>query len=197
MNVHKQRIMKNFNPLYSFIKTHIRLVLGKISFKPILVGKTVQMPNKETFRIFRHVKIRNKEIYNTPAVFRVKFKTKNMSTRANHRFSVLPIPLFIGLPGFIEKYWMDNDETGYSQGIYQWKSKEHAIAYSKSFAFRFMQKRSVKGSIDFEILDDTKIDQYMEELKGIQSSSKKKNNDITKAYSIFGNTMSHSHQTQL
>ena len=94
-----------------------------------------------------------------------------MSPEKNRKFSVLPIPLFIGLPGFMEKFWMDNENTGYSQGIYQWKSKEHAEVYAGSFAFGFMKKRSEPNSITYEIIENKNIDTFINELSTAPAKS--------------------------
>lgn len=37
-------------------------------------------------------------------------------------------------------------------GVYHWKTVEDAERYSKSIAMRFMTKRSVEGSVWFDII---------------------------------------------
>jgi hypothetical protein len=56
------------------------------------------------------------------AVFKVKFKFKNLSTGVNKRLSIIPAPFLMGMKGFCEKNWTINESTNYFQGIYQWSS---------------------------------------------------------------------------
>ena len=157
--------MSDFSPSKSFFKTVINCLTGKILFPKSENGMNLRMNDGQVFKVFRHVIIKSNNRNENNAVYIVRFKTKNMSAKANQRFSIFPIPLFIGLPGFLEKYWTVNEETGFSQGIYQWESKEFAEKYSKSFFFRFMSKRSESNSISFKILDRKNINTYIKELK--------------------------------
>lgn len=157
--------MIKFNQIYSLIKTPLNLTLGKISFPKNDIDTICKMEDGELFKVFRHVIIKSKDRNKSNAVFIVRFKTKNLSAKANKRFSLFPIPLFIGLPGFLEKYWTVNEDTGFSQGIYQWKSKELAEKYSKSFAYKFMKRRSVINSVSFQIIENTNITEYVSRLK--------------------------------
>ena len=75
-----------------------------------------------------------------------------MSPRQNKLFSLLPVPFFVGLPGFRSKLWMLNEASGDFQGIYEWDSVEHAKNYADSFAMKFMTMRSARGSVSYMIL---------------------------------------------
>ena len=72
-----------------------------------------------------------------------------MSIRQNALFSSIPIPFYVGLPGFRSKLWMYNLESGDSYGYYEWNTVEDAENYSHSFAASFMTRRSVPGSETF------------------------------------------------
>ena len=85
------------------------------------------------------------------AKFEITFQLKNMSAEKNEKFSLLPMLFVVGCKGFYSKYWLVNAETNTCRGIYQWDSLENAIAYSKSFAVKFMSMRSVKGSIEYHV----------------------------------------------
>ena len=63
----------------------------------------------------------------------------------------MPMFFVIGCKGFCNKYWLVDDKTNTCRGIYQWDSVEDAEAYSKSFAVKFMKKRSVEGSIVYGV----------------------------------------------
>ena len=124
------------NPLSSILKTIFNTVTGQIHFPTSFNGMKVKMEDDQEFEIFRHVVIGDElDIPLNSAVFIVRFKLSKMSIRKNKRFSKFPIPMFIGLPGFKAKFWMCDENSGYNQGIYQWKSYENAVNYSKSFFF--------------------------------------------------------------
>ena len=105
------------------------------------------------WRIFRQVLVEPDHRKKPGAVFRARFRLARMNPRVNIRFSLLPIPFFVGLPGFRSKIWLFCEETGDFQGIYEWDTIEDARNYQNSFAGRFMTKRSVPGSVSFQILD--------------------------------------------
>jgi hypothetical protein len=74
-----------------------------------------------------------------------------MTTAQNKRFSLLPIPFFIGLPGFRSKLWMADVATGDCQGLYEWDTVQDAETYAHSFAMKFMMMRSVPGSVSWTV----------------------------------------------
>ena len=78
-----------------------------------------------------------------------------MSVRQNIRFSLLPMVPLLGMPGFREKYWCVNRQTGGCQGIYAWQTAADAHAYTGSVALRFMTSRSVPGSVSYQVLDQS------------------------------------------
>lgn len=80
-----------------------------------------------------------------------------MSARQNKLFSLLPIPFFVGLPGFRSKLWMLNEASGDFQGIYEWDSVEHVKNYANSFAIKFMTMRSARGQFPMRFVQDKTI----------------------------------------
>ena len=80
----------------------------------------------------------------------VRFRVAGMTVRQNILFSWLPIPFFVGFPGFRSKLWMV-DPTGLYQGAYEWDTVEDAGAYAWSFTMRFMTMRSIPGTISYWI----------------------------------------------
>lgn len=154
------------NPIFSVLKTLLNSIQGQIHFPNSFNGMKVKMEDNQEFEIFRHVVIGDKG--DTPengAVFIVRFKLSNMSIEENKRFSRLPIPMFIGLPGFKAKFWMCDERSGYNQGIYQWQSYRDAVNYSNSFAMNFMSKRSEKGSVSYYVLDNCNIFKLINNIK--------------------------------
>jgi hypothetical protein len=125
------------------------------------------MKDGAEFEIFRHVIVGNKALPKSEkgAIFIVRFKLSRMSVIKNINFSLLSIPFFIGLPGFRAKFWFLDRKTGWNQGIYQWKTEQDALNYSKSFAVDFMTKRSEPNSISYEIILDKNIYDVINKLR--------------------------------
>jgi len=145
--------MENFTKFYS-LRTYIRgRLMGHIFFPKSNVGQNIEMETNRGARIFRQVIYRKPCVDDTiAALFHVKFHLRGMSPGMNKLFSNLPIPFFVGLPGFCAKFWCLDTSNGDFHGFYKWESKEHAEEYSSSFAMKFMSSRSVPESIHFEIL---------------------------------------------
>lgn len=155
--------MEKYTPLSSLNTTIKAFLKGRIRFPKEFIGKTVDMNNGEKFTIFREVEIKKKEEVSTDkTLFIVQFQLRKMSVTINRLFSILPIPMFIGLPGFERKLWMCNEETGINQGVYQWETAKSAEHYSNSFAVRFMTKRSIPGSVKFRIIPNRDIKNFLE-----------------------------------
>ena len=142
------------NPLSSFCRANLNLLLGRYHFPKGRIGETIVEENGQKFTIFREmfVDAPPKESRAPEAVFKVRFHVAKMSPRLNKVFSLFTIPLFSGLPGFRSKLWLLDEQTGDFMGIYEWATLKDAEFYSQSFAFRFMSGRSTPGSVRFEIL---------------------------------------------
>jgi len=141
------------NPILSFLKTHWYLLTGRLHFPRERIGKTFTLDDEQVFLIFRQVivDLPKNQRGKPRAFFRVRFRVANTSPEQNRRFSILPIPFFIGLPGFRSKLWMHDHATGESQGVYQWDTVGDAQNYVQSFAMKFMTRRAVPGSISHEV----------------------------------------------
>lgn len=158
---------RGVNPVRSVFVSTFNFISFRNHFPNGSIGDTLEMNDTTKFKIFRHVVVGKKKKLKEEkgAIFIIRFKLAEMSVDENEKYSRRPIPMFIGLPGFRAKFWMNNSETGYNQGIYQWKTEQDAINYSNSFAVDFMSKRSVPGSISFEIIPNTNIYEYVSGLK--------------------------------
>ena len=144
----------NTNPIIGFIKTIYLFILGRVKYFPQDAGKEFVMEDGQKFTVFRHIKIKP-SMNQKPmpeAIFKIRFKPKNMGIQQNIKFSRLPMMIFMGFTGFRSKYWMVNYETGLCQGIYEWQTYEDALNYSKSVAVRFMTKRSEEESVNYKII---------------------------------------------
>ncbi|MEJ2710804.1 MAG: hypothetical protein P8074_24550 [Anaerolineales bacterium] len=143
------------NPVLGFLKTLWLFLSGRVVLLKHDIGKNITMEDGHKFRIFRHVRIRSTSQDRPQGAFIVRFKPENIGIEENIRFSRLPMMIFMGFHGFREKYWCVDDETGLCQGVYAWQTLEDASNYSRSIAMRFMTRRSVPGSVTWQVIDQS------------------------------------------
>ena len=145
------------NPFLSFLRTLSYVIGGRLHFSQGRIGEVVTMEDGQEFVIFRQAIVDPSQ--NQPeepgATLRVRFHVAHMSPKQNKLFSLLPIPFFVGLPGFRSKLWMLNEASGDCQGIYEWDTVEDAKNYASSFAMKFMTIQSVPGSVSYEITPES------------------------------------------
>jgi len=146
--------MMRLNPFLAFVKTLGHALQGRLHFPKERVGETIIMEDGQQFVVFRHAIVEPNPGQPTipEATFRVRFRIAGMSPKQNIRFSLLPIPFFVGLPGFRSKLWTLNQTTGDFQGIYEWDTIQDAENYTRSFAMKFMTRRAVPGSVSSEVV---------------------------------------------
>jgi hypothetical protein len=146
-----------FNPIASVARFLWLIISGRLRFPKGEVGRTSSLGEGKRFTVFRHAVVSDGA--GAPAkpgaIFIVRFRVDGMSVAANKRFSLIPIPFFTGLPGFCGKRWLVNEKTGEFAGYYGWRTRADAERYAGSFAVRFMTRRSVPGSVSYEIRDNT------------------------------------------
>jgi hypothetical protein len=130
------------NPLCGFFNTLFLFLSFRVKFHREDVGRIITMENGQTFRIFRHVKIKAPDAMAPQGVFIVRFRPLNMTVQQNIRFSLLPMLILMGFHGFREKFWCVDDSTGLCQGVYAWQTEQDAQNYANSIAMRFMTRRS-------------------------------------------------------
>jgi len=85
------------------------------------------------------------------AIFRVRFRFKNLSPRTNRLLSLIPIPLIVAQPGFRSKTWRLGQRTGDFMGHYEFESVAAAEAYWSSLPLRMMRRRAAPGSLHYEV----------------------------------------------
>jgi len=140
------------NMVLGFLKAILLFSTGRVSFLKSDVGKELN-ESGQVFTVFRHVQIKTFcKRSNPEAIFKITFKPANMGIEQNKRFSKLPMLVFMGFKGFRSKYWAVNENTGLCLGIYEWDTVEDAENYSKSVAVNFMKKRSVPGTVEFQVI---------------------------------------------
>lgn len=138
---------------------------GRVHFPKKYVGKELTMEDGKKFTVLRRLQVEGRgDTINEYAIFKVRFKFKSLTLKTNKRLSMIPAPFLMGMKGFREKYWTFNEEAGYFQGIYQWKSKEIAEKYPNSFIYKLMTKRAAPGTLSYEIIPNSDLSKYIEEL---------------------------------
>ncbi|MEJ2637204.1 MAG: YdhR family protein [Calditrichia bacterium] len=123
-------------------------------------GKTVRMEDGSVFKIFRHMHVETEDRIARGSIFIVRFKFKRFGHSVNMQLSKIPVLLIAGFPGFRDKIWMIDWETGYWQGVYQFENAEAIENYKKSFILARMNKRAVSNTISYRILPGKKIHDY-------------------------------------
>ena len=121
-------------PPIAVVVTVWRLLSGRIRFHGDRVGKILTMEDGEVHAVFREVRVASSR--SVPAesmtVLKVRFKFARYSAPVNKRLSLIPIPVITGMSGFRQKTWTFSEESGYSQGIYQFESMEMTEGYMAS-----------------------------------------------------------------
>ena len=145
------------------------LLRGYVHFPKEYVGDVLTMEDGQMFTVYRRLKVDGKGgNHDDLAIFKVKFKFKNLSTGANKRLSIIPAPFLMGMKGFREKNWTINENTNDFQGIYQWSSREMAERYPDTFIFKLMTKRAAPGTVSYEIIPNTDLSEYLAASRDIQ-----------------------------
>ena len=146
-------------PPVSIAVTIGRLFSGRIRFSGDRVGKTLTMENGEVHTVFREVQVASSASVpdSSMTILKVRFQFARFSPAANRRLSLLPVPIILGMPGFRQKTWTFCEESSYSMGIYQFESPETAEGYWRSRVRRILEKRSVPGTMEQEIMQGVLI----------------------------------------
>ena len=135
------------------VRTALGYVLaGRLHFKRQRLGQIVTADDGQSYTIFREIVVdpRPGQLEKPGAVFILRFQVTNLSPRQNQFFSLIPIPLYVGFPGFRSKVYTINGSS--CQSIYEFDSVQDAEAYSRSAALQFITRRSVPGSISHRIV---------------------------------------------
>jgi len=141
-------------PPVSLVISLVGLLTGKLRYSNKFLAKSVKMVDGKEFTIFRHITSYPLRQSTANCVFIVSFKFAHLSYKANKIASLIPMLLISGFPGFISKLYAVHPESGYWQGMYQWKSKEDLEEYKNSFVYRMMNNRAIADSIkSYEVMN--------------------------------------------
>jgi hypothetical protein len=114
-------------------------------------GKLITAEDGHAYAVFREIAVDpgKSQPAVARAVFTIRFRVEKLSPRQNKLFSLLPIALYAGMPGFRTKiFTIDGCDC---RSIYTWDTVADAERYSRSYAIRFMAARSVQGSVFWTI----------------------------------------------
>ncbi len=145
----------------SLLKTIYYILTNRLKFPDMYMGKILRMDDRLQFRVFRHMKLLGGGQTGTEALFVVRFRFKKFSHEKNIRLSRIPIPLIAGFPGFRDKVWMIDYDSGFWQGVYQWESPEAIEKYKKSFVLKLMNMRAVEDSLWYETIPGMDLSNYI------------------------------------
>lgn len=138
------------------------LLRGRVRHRRLSIGQILRMSDGRPYTVFRHVTL---DVGDSPPadlpVLMVRFRFARGSPAVNRWLSLLPIPFIVGFPGFREKLWLADQETGYWRGVYQWESDAAAAAYQKSFVLSVMTRRAEPGTVCTEVAAHGRLSEYV------------------------------------
>lgn len=134
---------------------------GRLRLRHQFVGRAVVMEGGQSFHVFRHLS-RSTSSSGTPAILVVRFRFKKFSQGFNRLLSLVPVPLIGGFPGFRDKVWMVDEETGDWQGVYEWESADAVEQYCESFVLAVMTRRAVPETLSYKANPRMQLADYLE-----------------------------------
>lgn len=145
--------------------TTVRLLAtGRLTLPPDRVGTEVRLDDGSRPVVFRETVLdAYPAIEPTVLVVRFRLRLIGNNTVAHaifRRTCIVNTPLFAGFPGFRTKFWLSDPETGEYSGVYEWDGAHAAEHYARTLS-RVLALVSVPGSVRWEIVPDTRRDEYL------------------------------------
>ena len=142
------KVGRSQNPLLLLFRASRTWLNGRVHFHHHLDNHKLEDLGERFLAFRRMVVDPNAEQPSIPgAVFRVRFRFKNLSETANRLLSLIPIPLIVAQPGFRSKTWLLGEKTGDFIGRYEFDTLEAAEDYWDSLPLRMMRRRAAPGSL--------------------------------------------------
>jgi hypothetical protein len=141
------------NPLRLLMRALVLWLEGRARLER-KVEEIVIADRGETFRAFRKLRVAPEPPRSAVpgAVFRVRFRFRNLSLGANRRLSCIPIPFIVAQPGFLSKTWLLGASSGDFMGYYEFETEATARAYWDSLPLKMMRRRAAPGSLSHEVV---------------------------------------------
>ncbi|MHA1170393.1 MAG: hypothetical protein ACTSRU_21405 [Candidatus Hodarchaeales archaeon] len=168
-----------YSRLYSLFRYLYMRARRRIVYPVDELGNQILLDDSVNYRIFLQIAIlsSNGQPKTGSAIFKVIFHASTISSESVEKRTKYTIPFFVGLPGFCNKKFMVNHEDSKFSGIYEWESVESAQAYARSFAVKFMTKRSDPFPVYYEIIDKSTnevVEKSIEDLEPISKQEKER-----------------------
>ena len=80
-------------PLTCFLVSIFRLIIGKLRLSKLYMDEIIEMDDKSSYQIFRHITNKKVSFDSKYTVFIVSFKFSHLSLKANKLTSILPMLL--------------------------------------------------------------------------------------------------------
>jgi len=147
-------LLAPLSPTKSLVKTIGFVLTGRLHFPVDKVGQVVMDKDGNSFTVFREVVVDpTRDQPSRPGFTLIlHFRVTNLTVAQNKVYALLPLPLYLGDPGFRSKLFTINGEN--CQSIYQWDTLADVQAYLNSFAIKSVSGRSVPGSFSYEIIEN-------------------------------------------
>lgn len=142
-------------PPFTAVVGMVRMLTGQVRFNRDRLGEEIVMEEGQRHRVFREIRVHSKKGIRpgSEVTLTVRFRFARFSPRTNQVLSLIPVPVIAGMPGLLRKTWTYCDETGYSQGIYQFESNVLAQVYLRSPVVRVLIRRTAEGTFTWKIED--------------------------------------------
>jgi hypothetical protein len=144
-------VIMPFSPFWSIVKTAGYVLSGRLRFPRQRIGEIVTDDQGRQYTVFRQIVVAptRGKAQDPGAILTLHFKVTNLTPRTNQLYSLLPLPLYLGDPGFRSKLFTIHGED--CQSIYEWDSARNAEKYVQSIALKSILLRSVPGSFKVAI----------------------------------------------
>jgi hypothetical protein len=139
------------NPFRSIARTIGFAVSGRLHYPVDRLGQVIADERGKPYAVFREVVVdpAPEQPRFPGAVLTIELKVTNMSPAMNRFYSGLPLPLYMGDPGFRSKvFTIDGQDC---RSIYEWDTEEEARDYVGSIALKTILARAVPGSVSWKI----------------------------------------------
>lgn len=147
--------MLTYNPISSFINFMVLQLSNRIMDINQNIGSTLRIHGKYPHYVFKEICILKKD--KTPkeghVIFEIIFHSSKMPVDTIKKRTKYTLPFFTGLPGFCGKKFLVNEQEKTFSGRYEWETAELARKYARSYAVRFMARRSKPYAIHYKIYD--------------------------------------------
>lgn len=146
------------------------LLDGRVRFPEDRLGDVLELPDGDTFTVYRETALRSAADTDTDAddgvvlVFRMRVTGRRTGDALRDVLSDplanVATPFFAGMPGFRRKLWLAGDDAGEFLELYEWETREDAERFVDVLG-SLLDPFDAAGSASFEVVEDDSIDEYV------------------------------------